>query len=57
MIHTNLNGHAYLIMAYDNFEQLIKLVNALDNERNSIFIHIDKKAQDFNMEIKKNDFK
>lgn len=36
--------HAYLIMAHDNFEQLIILLKLLDNENNDIFIHIDNKV-------------
>lgn len=40
--------HAYLIMAHNQPELLIKLLTALDNERNDIYIHIDKKMRDFN---------
>lgn len=36
--------HAYLIMAHNDPLQLQKLVSAVDDERNSIFIHIDKKS-------------
>lgn len=36
--------HAYCIMAHGNWEQLQMLINALDDERNDIFLHIDKKA-------------
>lgn len=39
-------------MAYDNFGQLQKLIRALDDERNAIFIHIDKKSKSFNNQIK-----
>ena len=35
--------HAYLIMAHADPEHLQNLVNALDDERNDIFIHIDGK--------------
>lgn len=45
--------HAYLIMTYDNYEQLEKLIKTLDDERNDIFVHIDKKSKDFTEEIKK----
>ena len=33
--------HAYLIMAHDNPEQLKKLIHALDDARNDIYVHID----------------
>lgn len=36
--------HAYLIMAHNQPEHLKKLLCVLDNERNDIFIHIDKKS-------------
>lgn len=36
--------HAYLILAHNNFNQLKKLVNLLDDIDNDIFIHIDKKS-------------
>jgi hypothetical protein len=38
------NKHAYLIIAYDHPLILQKLICALDDKRNDIFIHIDKKA-------------
>ena len=34
--------HAYLIMCHDNFKHLSKLLMALDDVRNDIYIHIDK---------------
>lgn len=37
--------HAYLILAHKNWNQLKKLVELLDDERNDIYIHIDKKSQ------------
>lgn len=37
--------HAYLIMAHHEFEVLGKLVQALDDERNDIYIHFDKKVK------------
>lgn len=41
--------HAYCIMAHSNWEQLQILVDAIDDERNDIFLHIDAKAlNDFN---------
>lgn len=39
--------HAYLIIAHNQFELLEKLIRALDDERNDIFIHIDAKVKDF----------
>ena len=36
--------HAYLIMAHTNIEQLKILIDCLDDERNDIYIHIDKKT-------------
>ncbi len=36
--------HAYLIIAHHNFDQLQILVNLLDDCRNTLFIHIDKKS-------------
>lgn len=39
-----MKKHAYLILAHTNFGQLRKLLELLDDERNDIFIHIDKKA-------------
>lgn len=37
--------HAYLLMAHANFEQLQTLLDLLDDERNDIYLHIDKKAK------------
>lgn len=39
------NKHAYLIMVHNNYEQLKMLLSLLDDERNDIYIHIDKKSQ------------
>lgn len=39
-----MRKHAYLIMAHNNFEQLKFLLGLLDDERNDIFLMIDKKA-------------
>lgn len=36
--------HAYLILAHHEFAVLKKLVSALDDERNDIYIHFDKKV-------------
>ncbi len=37
--------HAYLILAHNEFGVLERLVHALDDERNDIFIHIDKRVR------------
>ena len=39
--------HAYLIMAHNNFQQLQTLISLLDDPRNDIYHHIDKKAKSF----------
>lgn len=39
-------NHAYLIITHNNFEQLQLLINLLDDDRNDIFIHIDKKVKE-----------
>lgn len=36
--------HAYLIMAHDKFDQLAFLLSLLDDPRNDIFVHIDKRS-------------
>jgi len=38
-----MKKHAYLIMAHDNFDMLNVLLRELDHQKNDIFIHIDKK--------------
>lgn len=45
-----MGKHAYLIMAHSNFEQLQKLISVLDDKRNDIYVHIDKKASGFQKE-------
>ncbi len=42
--------HAYMIIAHNQFELLEKLILALDDVRNDIFIHIDAKVKDFDFE-------
>ena len=49
-----MNKHAYLIIAHNNFYILDKLLRLLDDERNDIYIHIDKKVKEFNFEYFKN---
>ena len=45
-VHTN-QKHAYLIMAHNNFDQLKVLISLLDDARNDIYLHVDKKATSF----------
>ena len=40
-----MSRHAYLILAHKNPRQVCKLVELLDDSRNDIFIHIDKKSR------------
>ena len=39
-----MDKHAYLIMVHNNFEQVKLLLRLLDDKRNDIFIHIDKRV-------------
>lgn len=39
-----MNKHAYLIIAHTDYRQLLQLVKQLDDVRNDIYIHIDRKA-------------
>lgn len=39
-----MNKHAFLIIAHDKYEQLAILLQLLDDYRNDIYIHIDKKS-------------
>lgn len=41
--------HAYLIMAHNQFELLEKLLCLLDDARNDIFLHIDKKVKNIDL--------
>lgn len=50
----NSQRHAYLIICHNNFEILQMLLSAIDDDRNDIYIHVDKKAVDVPFEeIKK----
>lgn len=40
--------HAFLIIAHSNWWQLKQLIMLLDDESHDIYVHIDKKSQDFN---------
>lgn len=48
------NKHAYLIMAHNQFEVLLKTMKLLDNERNDFYIHIDKKTNFTDFDYLKN---
>lgn len=39
--------HVYLVAAYENFEVLEFLMAMIDDERNDIYLHVDKKAKGF----------
>ncbi|TYZ29824.1 beta-1,6-N-acetylglucosaminyltransferase [Selenomonas caprae] len=45
---------AYLIMAHDNFRQLMILLKLLDSVNNDIYLHIDKKTRYINIDMLKN---
>lgn len=38
--------HAYLMICHNNFKILQMLLSAIDDDRNDIYIHVDKKAVD-----------
>ena len=40
------NKHAYLVMAHQRPDLLKKLLESLDDKRNDIYLHIDKKANE-----------
>lgn len=42
-----MKKHAYLIIAHNEFYILEKLIKLIDNEKNDIFLHIDKKVKKF----------
>lgn len=43
----SMKKHAYLIIAHNNFSQLQILVTLLDDPRNDIYLHVDKRAKLF----------
>ena len=45
-----MKKHAYLIIAHNNFYILERLLNLLDDKRNDIYIHIDKKVRNFDFD-------
>lgn len=40
-----MGKHEYLIMAHSDWDLLSKLLKCIDDGRNTIFIHIDKKSK------------
>ena len=42
--------HAFLVIAHNNWWQLKKLIQQLDDESNDIYVHIDKKSKDFHID-------
>lgn len=46
--------HAYLIMAHNEFDILEKQLILLDDYRNDLYIHIDKKVRNFDFDYYKN---
>lgn len=46
-----MERHAYLILAHQQWDLLKKLINLLDDERNDIYIHFDRKSKDAPIEI------
>lgn len=53
-MNDSIKKHAYLIIAHNQFEILEKLLTLLDDNRNDIFIHIDRKKQSFDVQRYKN---
>ena len=45
-----MKKHAYLIIAHNNFYVLEKVLRLIDDRRNDIFIHIDKKVKNFDFD-------
>lgn len=43
--------HAFLIIAHNNWWQLKQLIMLLDDDSHDIYVHIDKKCQDFSIEM------
>lgn len=42
--------HAYLIMCHTNFDQLNILLDLLDDKRNDLYLHIDKKSKGYSID-------
>lgn len=48
-----MNKHAYLIIAHNEFYILERLLKLIDDKRNDIYLHIDKKVKNFDFEYYK----
>lgn len=46
-----MKKHAYLIIAHNEFYILERLIKLIDDERNDIYLHIDKKVKNFDFEF------
>src|SRR5574344_1584685 len=49
-----MKKHAYLILASSNPKTLSLLLSQIDDERNDVFLHVDKKSKDIPLDIKLN---
>lgn len=47
---TTESRHAYMIMAHADMPQLHKLLSLLDDPRNELFLHVDKRCREFRPE-------
>lgn len=45
-----MNRHAYLIIIHNNFYNFEKLLQLLDDERNDIYVHVNKKVKNFDFD-------
>ena len=54
MASSSIARHAYLIMCHQNYQQLCRLLKLLDDERNDIYLHIDRKSKDVPYEMIRN---
>lgn len=46
-----MGKHAYLVMAHANADNLINCIKSIDDERNDIFIHLDKKWKNIDTSV------
>lgn len=49
-----MKKHAYLIIAHNEFYILERLLKLIDDKRNDIYLHVDKKVKDFDFKYFKN---
>lgn len=50
MTEKHADRHAYMIICHTNFDQLNLLLELLDDKRNDIYLHIDKKAKGYSID-------